>query len=436
MKKTAFLVASLIGCLFFAQAQDNVSTEKPLIPVVTLSKDVNVKFGGFMRAEYYVDSKEMVGAFDDLFGFFPEKPVYDTNGKDINNVVRHNFSTQATRFNALFTGPSVFNAKSSAFFEFDFTGGNSVNLRYRHAYGQLSWTKTDVLFGKSWNPLAAIHFPSVLGLHTAIPFRPFGRGDQVRVTYRLTDKISILGAALIQTEHRSTLETSAATDVRANPIPDMHLQLFHKTNNLMLGLLSEYKITRPATFTEGAGTSKPKYITKETVSSFSLGGIMDYKKDLFNAKASVLYGQNLSELYIAGGYATTSIDATTGHRTYSPSNSVSSWVNFTYGKKWIAGVFGGYHKNLGYHTPILAPTLDDDGVTIKTPTFFGRWQNIDHIYRASTSLTYKIERWVFGAEVDYNVAAYGEVDYGKKGKIKNATETSNIRGVLSATFIF
>ena len=436
MKKTVFLVASLIGCLFFAQAQDNVSTEKPLIPVVTLSKDVNVKFGGFMRAEYYVDSKEMVGALDDLFGFFPEKPVYDANGKDINNVVRHNFSTQATRFNALFTGPSVFNAKSSAFFEFDFTGGNSVNLRYRHAYGQLSWAKTDVLFGKSWNPLAAIHFPSVLGLHTAIPFRPFGRGDQVRVTYRLTDKISILGAALIQTEHRSTLETSAATDVRANPIPDMHLQLFHKTNNLMLGLLSEYKITRPATYTEGEGTPKPKYITKETVSSFSLGGIMDYKKDLFNAKASVLYGQNLSELYIAGGYATTSIDATTGHRTYSPSNSVSSWLNFTYGKKWIAGVFGGYHKNLGYHTPILAPTLDDDGVTIKTPTLFGRWQNIDHIYRASTSLTYKIERWVFGAEVDYNVAAYGEVDYGKKGKIKNATETSNIRGVLSATFIF
>ena len=436
MKKTVFLVASLIGCLFFAQAQDNVSTEKPLIPVVTLSKDVNVKFGGFMRAEYYVDSKEMVGALDDLFGFFPEKPVYDTNGKDINNVVRHNFSTQATRFNALFTGPSVFNAKSSAFFEFDFTGGNSVNLRYRHAYGQLSWAKTDVLFGKSWNPLAAIHFPSVLGLHTAIPFRPFGRGDQVRVTYRLTDKISILGAALIQTEHRSTLETSAATDVRANPIPDMHLQLFHKTNNLMLGLLSEYKITRPATYTEGAGTPKPKYITKETVSSFSLGGIMDYKKDLFNAKASVLYGQNLSELHIAGGYATTSIDATTGHRTYSPSNSVSSWLNFTYGKKWIAGVFGGYHKNLGYHTPILAPTLDDNGVTIKTPTLFGRWQNIDHIYRASTSLTYKIERWVFGAEVDYNVAAYGEVDYGKKGKIKNATETSNIRGVLSATFIF
>lgn len=436
MKKTAFLLASLVGCLFYAQAQDNVSTEKPLIPVVTLSKDVNVKFGGFMRAEYYVDSKEMVGLLDDLFGFFPEKPVYDANGKDINNVVRHNFSTQATRFNALFTGPSVFNAKSSAFFEFDFTGGNSVNLRYRHAYGQLSWAKTDVLFGKSWNPLAAIHFPSVLGLHTAIPFRPFGRGDQVRVTYRLTDKISILGAALIQTEHRSTLETSAATDVRANPIPDMHLQLFHKTNNLMLGLLSEYKITRPATYTEGAGTPKPKYITKETVSSFSLGGIMDYKKDLFNAKASVLYGQNLSELYIAGGYATTSIDATTGHRTYSPSNSVSSWLNFTYGKKWIAGVFGGYHKNLGYHTPILAPTLDDDGVTIKIPTLFGRWQNIDHIYRASTSLTYKIERWVFGAEVDYNVAAYGEVDYGKKGKIKNATETSNIRGVLSATFIF
>lgn len=422
------LIAAFVGCLTLSYAQENLSTEKPIIPVVTLSKDVNVKFGGFMRAEYYVDSKEMVGVLDDLFGFFPEKPIYDQNGEDITNVVRHNFSTQATRFNALFTGPLVFNAKSSAFFEFDFTGGNSVNLRYRHAYGQLSWAKTDLLFGKSWNPLAAIHFPSILGLHTAIPFRPFGRGDQVRVTYKPTKNISILGAALIQTEHRSTLETTAAADVRANPIPDMHLQLFHKTNNLMLGLLSEYKITRPATYTEGAGTPKPKYITKETVSSFSLGGIMDYKKDLFNAKASVLYGQNLSELTMPGGYAVKTHDITTGKRTYTPSNAISSWINFTYGKTWIVGVFGGYHKNLGYSDNIL--NTETNGA------LFGRWQNIDHIYRASTSLTYKIERWVFGAEVDYNVAAYGDVDYSNKGKIINAKETSNMRGVMSATFIF
>ncbi len=425
MKKTILLVASLVGCLFFAQAQDNLNSEKSAIPVVTLSKDVQVKFGGFMRAEYYVDSKDMVGVLDDLFGFFPEKPTYDINGNEINHVVRHNFSTQATRFNALFTGPSVFNAKSSAFFEFDFTGGNSVNLRYRHAYGQLSWAKTDVLFGKSWNPLAAIHFPSIFGLHTAIPFRPFGRGDQVRVTYRATDNISILGAALIQTEHRTTLEASAATDVRANPIPDLHLQLFHKTDNLMLGLLSEYKITRPAITTEG---TLGKHITNETVSSFAVGGIMDYKLNLFNAKASVLYGQNLSELTMPGGYAVKTHDASTGHRTYTPSNAVSSWVNFTYGKKWIAGIFGGYHKNLGFSENILNTTSNG--------AFFGRWQDIDHIYRASTSLTYKIERWVFGAEVDYNVAAYGEVDYDNKGKVKNATETSNIRGVMSATFIF
>ena len=129
-----------------------------------------------------------------------------------------------------------------------------------------------------------------------------------------------------------------------------------------------------------------------------------------------------------GGYAAQTHDVATGKRTYTPSNAISSWINFTYGKKWIAGVFGGYHKNLGFSDNILDTTANG--------ALFGRWQNIDHIYRASTSLTYKIERWVFGAEVDYNVAAYGDVDYGKKGKIKNATETSNIRGVLSATFIF
>lgn len=432
MKRILTLVAFLLGILFLTQAQETTNAEKPIIPVVTLNKDVTVKFGGFMRAEYYVDSREMVGAIDDLFGFFPEKVNLDANGDDINAVVRHNFSSQATRFNALFGGPSIFKAKSSAFFEFDFTGGTNVNLRYRHAYGQLSWKKADLLLGKSWNPLASVHFPSILGLHTAIPFRPFGRGDQIRLTYKPTEHWNMLVAGLIQTEHRSVLESTSSTDVRANPIPELHAQLFHKTDNLMLGLLSEYKITRPATYT--VGSLGKKYTTNETVSSYAVGAIADYKVKLFNAKASVLYSQNLSELYIQGGYAVKTHDELTGKRTYTPSNGVSSWVNFTYGKKWIVGIFGGYHKNLGFSDNILP--IHTEATPTNNGAYFGRWQDVDYIYRASTSLTYKIERWVFATEIDYNIAAYGAIDYADNGKVKNPTETANIRGVFSTTFIF
>ena len=48
-------------------------TAKSLIPTVKAGNDIKLKIGGFFRAEYYVDSREIVGACDDLFGFFPER---------------------------------------------------------------------------------------------------------------------------------------------------------------------------------------------------------------------------------------------------------------------------------------------------------------------------------------------------------------------------
>ena len=423
MKKITTIIASIFLSFTFTQAQEVTSaTANELVPAVKIGGNIQVKFGGFVRAEYYIDSREIVGAVDDLFGFFPENKRLDANGKDLNAVVRQNLSTQATRFNALFTGPDIFNTKSSAFFEYDFSGGNTMNVRLRHAWAKLNWEKAELLIGKTWNPLAEPAFPSVAGLHTGIPFRPFGRGDQLRFTYKPMKELSVLVAGVYQTEHKSTLEPSSSADIRANPIPDFHLQLHYKTPGFSAGILTEYKIVKPATQTTGTlGT----FNTSETISSYTLGAYADYKKDLFGVKGSVIYGQNLSELFQQGGYAVKSQNSDTGARTYTPSNSASYWLNITYGKTWQVGLFAGYQQNLGFSDNPLAGSA-----------FFGRWQDVDHIYRIAPSLKYSYKQWAFHAELDYNVAAYGTVDYSDKGKIKDAKEISGLRGIFATTFFF
>ena len=428
----AVLVLSFIlpsSFVFSQQSQDGIPVA-PVIPIVKLSDNVTVKFGGFVRAEYYFDSRKVVGAIDDLFAFFPDKHLYDDEGNDINKVFRNNLSTQATRFNAAFTGPDVLKAKTTAFFEFDFSGGNTVNLRLRHAYIKLNWPKSEILVGKTWMPLAETIFPSVIGLNTGVPFRPFGRGDQLRFTYKPTNTLTLLGAVVYQSEHKSfnymdinRTVGQNGDNIRANPIPDIHLQLHLKSGAIFAGLVAEYKIVRPATVSKG---TEGTFRTNERVNSYAFGGFLRYVKEKLTIQGSSLYGQNLSELFQQGGYAVTSIDFATGRRTYSPSNSLSSWINITYGQTVVAGLFGGYQKNLGFTNNIL------DGAG----TFLGRWQDIDHIYRLSPSIKYTSGRFVLAAELDFNSVAYGTVDYLDKGKVKDASEISNVRGIIAATFNF
>ena len=429
--KTAIVSVLLLpGFIVYSQQSVDNKDVPAIIPIVKLSDNVTVKFGGFVRAEYYIDSRKTVGAIDDLFSFFPDKPLYDDLGRDMNEVVRNNLSIQATRFNATFTGPDVLKAKTTAFFEFDFTGGNTVNVRLRHGYIKLNWQKSEILIGKTWNPLAETIFPSVIGLNTGVPFRPFGRGDQLRITYKPSTTISILAAILYQSEHKSFNYMDAngtvgqnGDNIRANPIPDLHFQIQFKSEHIYAGLISEYKVVRPTTISKGfAGT----FATDETIGSFAVGVFERYTFNKLTLQASSIYGQNLSELFQQGGYAVTSIDLATGHRTYTPSNSLASWINITYGQKIIVGLFGGYQKNLGFN----------DNVLSGAGTFLGRWQDIHHIYRISPSVKYTSGRFVLAGEVDYNVAAYGTVDYANKGKVVDPKEISAVRGIVAVTFNF
>ena len=398
-------------------------TAKELIPAVRFGDEIKVKLGGFFRAEYYVDSREVVGASDGLFGFFPQDEVYDTNGDDLNEVVRQNFSTQATRFTATVDGPKLGKASSKAYVEFDFSGGNTVNVRMRQAWAKFIWQKGELLLGKAWNPFSDVPFPYVAGLHIGIPFRAFNRGDQIRYTFKPTDRLTLVVAGVYQTEHKSILEESSNSDIRQNPVPEFHLQLRYASPSFSAGLLSEFKSIRPATKVTNANSEV--YKTDEKVSSYGLGYYLQFTKGKFGLRTGGLYGENLSEYFQQGGYAVKSIDAKTGRRTYSTSKVTSYWLNLSYGKTWAPSFFVGYSKNLGFNDDILAGG-----------NFFGRWQNVDHIFRLSPSLKFSHKQWTLQAELDYNRVAYGAVDYADHGKVKDTHDVSNVRGLLAATFFF
>ena len=56
-----------------------------------------------------------------------------------------------------------------------------------------------------------------------------------------------------------------------------------------------------------------------------------YKKGLFKIKTKTIYGQNLTDHLLTGGYAVSKVDTLTGHEYYTPSNNILSYINIEYG---------------------------------------------------------------------------------------------------------
>jgi hypothetical protein len=151
-----------------------------------------------------------------------------------------------------------------------------------------------------------------------------------------------------------------------------------------------------------------------------------YKAGKFTAKGNFMYGQNLAEMMMQGGYARLTFDAVTGKETYTASSAITSWLNFTYGEKVRWGLYGGYQKNLGY-MDVLNPN---------DAKFYGRSPEIASIWRLSPSITYTAGRMLFQFEGEITTANYGTINYAKKGKVEDAKGVTNYRLGLSTSFLF
>jgi hypothetical protein len=307
-----------------------------------------------------------LNAANEQFFIVPLYAGVDANGQHINQTQTYNFSSMASRLGVRIAGPEIFKAKTTANVEADFAGDLSNNpamLRVRQANAVFAWKTTSLLIGQTWHPFwGGKVFPTVGGLNTGCPFQPFNRSPQIRYDYRPNKKFIVSAAMVSEFQYKSygfskidsmfpkamLFADKSESYSRNAGIPEMIANIELNNGGFTLGAGASLKYIRPTLYTIEIvpGKDLKKYVTDEKVQSLSFVGYTQYAKKMFVIRAKAVLGQNMTHLNIPGGFGVKTIESTTGAMTYTPYNSLTSFINAVYGTKYQVGIFGGYLKNL------------------------------------------------------------------------------------------
>ena len=400
---------------------------------IRLSRSYGMLLSGFARIDYIYDTRQTSEAVEGLFTFYPLNKQMDANGNDINGAPVTNFVSIASRLCTRFYGPDVFNAKSTAYIEFDFTGTSNTNgVRLRQAYTNFAWKKSALLLGRTWHPLAMGCVPNVVALNTGAPFWAFNRSDQIRFDYKLDLwQASLYGvfqsdyASLGPSPGTASVSVKSPSYLRNALWPEFALQVAYKTPNFQMGAIGALKTIKPRLYTM-ADYNNPngtKYITYETLTTYAVQAYMQYQRANWVLKAQATYAQNTTESLMIGGYAVREFVSATGHEKYTPTQYMNYWINADYGTKWQVGLFAGFLHSLG--------TLNN----VKG-AWYARAADMKSMYRLSPHLFYTMHNWQFAAELEYTAAAFGKIENDQKAKIVNTSQVANYRTNLLVYFFF
>lgn len=417
--KTRFI---LLACIILQINSLSAFSQKDSIK---LGRSFGLQISGFARADYIYDTRQTSEVLEGLFSFYPLPPQPDAIGNDINTADKTNFIAIASRLSTRFYAPDVFNAKSSAYIEFDFTGSQDASgFRLRQAYANLAWEKSNLLMGRTWHPMSSGCVPNVVALNTGAPFFAFNRSDQIKFDYKPKNML-LSASAIFQSGYANTGPVGkSANYMRDAVLPEFTIHAAYKTPSFQLGAIGSVKTIKPRLFT--VNLNEKKYKTNEKLTTYAAQAYAQYQKANWSLKAQATYAQNTTESLMLGGYAVSTIDLMTGHETYTPTQHMNYWVNVDYGKKWQVGLFAGYLNNLG--------TLEN--VVKGADKWYARANDIKYMYRISPHLFYNINNWQFAAELEYTTAAFGTVQNDQKGKVIDASEISNFRTNLMVCFYF
>ena len=198
-------------------------------------------------------------------------------------------------------------------------------------------------------------------------------------------------------------------------VPDFHLQYQFKSGKNLMGVGADYKYLRPLLSTQNS------YQTYERIGSYAFMGFWKYENAKLFALIKAIYGQNLSEHLMVGGYAVATRDTFNFLQTYTPSNHLFLTGNIVYGKNLQFGLFGGYIKNFG-------TSAENIGI------YYGRGNDIDHLYRVTVFSSIRANAFKVSLELEYTTAAYGKAD--KHGVVQNWKELSDLRTAVVLMYIF
>jgi len=416
-KSILILTLGMFLAVFTAKAQEEPEEDTPV--KTDEQPPVTFRISGFVKSDYWFDSRSVVSAREDLFLLYPEREILDTNFDDIFGSPSFNFSAITSRIRGTITGPDAFKARTSGIIEADFSGVSNADIngfRLRHAVMKLQWPSMELMLGQWWHPLFGEEVvPSVISLNTGAPFQPFIRNPQLTMSF-LTGDVQTIVSAIAQRDYANDGPQGFSPQyIRNSLLPNLHLQIIYKEQLNTMGIAFDYKRLRPRTITDQS------YRTSESFWTYAVMGFLRHQSRGWDIKAKGIYGQNLSEHLMMGGYAESSIDPATGEVTYTPTGNLMTWANIVYGENRQVGLFLGYSKNYGALDPIVG-------------NYYGRGHDIDYLYRIAPSFSVISGKVQFSSEIEYTVAAYGTPD--NMGIVRNAQPVGNLRVLLTGFYFF
>jgi hypothetical protein len=398
-------------------------------------KPIKVKFGGYVHSLFTYDTRQTVCAREGFILLYPKDELLDASGKDMNEGGVYNMAVIQSRVNAKITGPDILGAKTNGLLEAEFIGNaeSDVNgMRLRHAYVNLNWGKTSLLIGQTWSPLfVAEVFPGTVSANAGLPFKPFARNPQVRLTHK-TNNWKFLAAIASERDYTSVgpdpsnpMKSVASNKYLRNAgLPIVQGQVHYYAGKHLIGASAEFKNIKPTlTSTTGEGETLKSWKNDETLSSWAMMAYFKLNFKPVTFKAQTTYGSNLTDVLMLGGYAVKSLNPMTNEAAYTPIKVLGTWADLSYQKgKYEMALLVGYSKNLGADNKVVSDMI------------YSRGSNIGELYRIAPRVSTKFNNLKFELEAEYTAAAYGEIT--EKAEVENTHWVGNTRISVGLYYFF
>jgi hypothetical protein len=437
------LIATALSCLSiaaFAQgtpipATTTTTTTTPPVAVTPPAKPATptvLTWSGFVRADYFYDTRQTVNAREGHLLFVPAAVKRDANGADINASPEVNMLAIQSRLKIGVTGPEFFNMKTSGVIEAEFLGtanGDINGLRLRHAYVQLTGAKAQILMGQYWHPFFSTDcFPGTHSFTTGAPFATIERNPQFKLS-----SVGKTRAFVVLSTQRDFKNQGAGSDptnttsgansysgVSLSGIPVFSVGVAHSDGPLAAGATVEYKTIKPS-LSNGLGLK-----SDATLSSLSAHAYIRYKKGTTTFKAQTIYGQDNSDMLMMGGYGIA--DSVGKDPKFTALTTSSSWAEVDGGNaKMEWGLFVGYAQNMGF------------GSVLKTTTGVnGFLTDLKDAVRVAPRVAWKSGKTKIGVELEYTQVTRGAYKAGESAITELAADakTDNTRLLIFAQYNF
>lgn len=392
-----------------------------LVTTRIFPQNLEISLNGFIKTDVIFDSRQIVTLREGHFLLYPQNQKLDSNNIDINAKGSFNILSIQTRIIGNITGPKTFDANTAGLIEAEFFGTSDADIngfRLRHAYIKFDWEKTSLLVGQTWHPFfVAEVFPGVVSFNTGAPFQPFSRNPQIRFSQNFNNIRLILTAASQRDFSSNGPDGFSTSYLRNSSFPIINAQVQLKKSDNVVGMGLDFKKLTPRLVTN------MNFATDKSISSLSFTGYLKFNLDLLTIKSQLVYGNNLTDLMMLGGYAVKAINLTDGQEEYTGIKVFSAWSEIVYGKEIELGLFGGYSKNLGANDNIIG-------------NYYGRAFNIDNLFRISPRVQINSGKSRISTELEYTAAAYGRNDNTNKGRVIDTRTITNLRLLLAVYYFF